>query len=73
MAAHSHIRLLTGAVLLFADGIYNDHIFADLCYTGVYFCLPSITSLLGSFSISLSEDGDEGTEPCEGLYLNIWV
>lgn len=26
-----------------------------------------------SFSISLSEDGDEGTEPCEGLYLNVWV
>lgn len=36
--------------------------------------LPSIHNiLLGSFSISLSEDGDEGTEPCEGLYLNVWV
>lgn len=32
-----------------------------------------LTSLLGSFSIPLSEDGDEGTEPCEGLYLNVRV
>lgn len=35
--------------------------------------LPSITPLHHSSSISLSEDGDEGTEPCEGLYLNVWV
>lgn len=38
--------------------------------------LPSIHNLSArflSFSISLSEDGDEGTEPCEGLYLNVWV
>lgn len=37
------------------------------------FSLPPITSLLGSSSISLFEDGDEGTEPCEGLYLNVRV
>lgn len=35
--------------------------------------LPSITPLHHSSSISLSEDGDEGTQPCEGLYLNVWV
>lgn len=52
-AADSRIRLLTGAVLLFADGVYNDRIFADLCYTGVYFCLPSITSLWFLFHFSL--------------------
>lgn len=34
---------------------------------------PSITPLHHSYSISLSEDGDEGTELCEVLYLNVWV
>lgn len=47
--------------------------FIALCFMGFSFGLQFITSLLGSFSISLSEDGDEGTEPCEGLYLNVRV
>lgn len=48
--------------------------FLLLCALLVFtFCFPSITSTLGSLSISLSEDGEGGTEPCEGPYMNVRV
>lgn len=56
----------------FVDPTFRNRVYRYLFFRERKTC-EAVTFLLSSFSILFLEDGSEGTELCEGLYLKVWV